>query len=465
MLRRSNTGIVEDLTIQPVPTSRRTGSPRHLFAVWFGVQVMPLTLVTGVLGPAVFGLGTASSIIAIVVGNLIGALFMALHSVQGARLGVPQMVQARGQFGFYGSLLVLVVVILMYLGFLASIVVLAGDTLTALFPSVGTVLALAISTVITLAVVVFGYDVIHRVNRLLLGLFALAVVLIAVYTGLAAGNETVTTGSFSWVGFVGMASTAAIWQIAYAPYVSDYSRYLPDDASPASSFGYTYGGAVIGAVPMMVLGTLLVTVAGGDGSIAQLGDIMPAPVKVFVLIMLFLGAIDAAVINLYGPSLCSLAIAQTFRPSWSPGAAARNTVAAVTALIAFIVAVRFADDFLVNYSNFIHFLTCLLIPWSIVNLADYYLVSRGRYDVAAFNDPDAGYGRFNLPALLTYLIGFVVQLPFMAGDFYTGWVAERMDSADLSWLVGSVVSLVVYLLLVRSDAFQRTPDTPEPINA
>lgn len=446
---RSNPGIVEELTIQPVPADQRTGTARHLFAVWFGVQVMPLTLVTGVLGPTVFGLGAASSIIAIVIGNLIGAFFMALHSVQGAKLGVPQMIQARAQFGFYGSLLVIAVVILMYLGFLASIIVLAADTLIALFPDLGTIPALAVSTLITLVVVVFGYEVIHRVNRILLGLFALAVLLIAVYVAVSAGQEPAEVGSFSLVGFIGMASTAAIWQIAYAPYVSDYSRYLPKDTSPRAAFGYTYGGAVIGAIPMMILGSLLVTVAGGAGSVAQLTDMMPGPISAFVLIMLFLGAIDAAVINLYGPALCSLSVAQTFRPSWSPGPAARNTVAAAIAGVAFFVAMMFADDFLVNYSNFIHFLMCLLIPWSIVNLVDYYLVSHGRYDVEAFNDPNAGYGKFNVPALLTYVIGFCAQLPFMAGAFYTGWVSERMNSADLSWLVGSVVSLVVYLVLVR----------------
>ena len=47
----------------------------------------------------------------VVVGNTVGGVFMALHSAQGPQLGVPQMVQTRGQFGSYGSLLVIVLVI------------------------------------------------------------------------------------------------------------------------------------------------------------------------------------------------------------------------------------------------------------------------------------------------------------------------------------------------------------------
>ncbi len=46
--------------------------------------------------------------------------FMALHSAQGPRLGVPQMVQTKGQFGSYGSVLVVSIVVLMYIGFTAS---------------------------------------------------------------------------------------------------------------------------------------------------------------------------------------------------------------------------------------------------------------------------------------------------------------------------------------------------------
>ena len=75
-----------------------------------------------------------------------------------------------------------------------------------------------------------------------------------------------------------MTSIAATWQIAYAPYVSDYSRYLPAATPSREAFWYTYLGAVVGAIPVMTLGALLVTAAGGDGSVAQLLDIMPGPI-------------------------------------------------------------------------------------------------------------------------------------------------------------------------------------------
>jgi NCS1 family nucleobase:cation symporter-1 len=33
------------------------------------------------------------------------------------------------------------------------------------------------------------------------------------------------------------------------------------------------------------------------------------------------------------------------------------------------------------------------VPWSAINLVDYYLVKRGRYDVQSFFTPDGIYGR------------------------------------------------------------------------
>src|SRR5271157_5396810 len=95
---------------------------------------MLLTVVTGGLAVTTFALPFASAVLALVVGNMVGAIFMALHAAQGPTLGVPQMVQTRGQFGSLGSLLVVGIVIVMYVGFLASNLVLGGQALASLLP-------------------------------------------------------------------------------------------------------------------------------------------------------------------------------------------------------------------------------------------------------------------------------------------------------------------------------------------
>ena len=76
----------------------------------------------------------------------------------------------------------------------------------------------------------------------------------------------------------------------------------------------------------------------------------------------------------------------------------------------FIVSTTVSDNFVTDYTNFILVLAYLLVPWSVVNLVDYYLVHKGHYDPESFSDPTSGYGAFNVPALLSYVLGCLVQI-------------------------------------------------------
>src|ERR1700726_3864116 len=134
MTQREQPARLEISTIQPIPREERHGTARDLFTVWFGSNLMLLTIVTGGLAVTVFALPFGWAILALAVGNLVGAVFMALHAAQGPTLGVPQMVQTRGQFGSVGSLLVVAIVIIMYLGFMASNLVLGGEAIAGIAP-------------------------------------------------------------------------------------------------------------------------------------------------------------------------------------------------------------------------------------------------------------------------------------------------------------------------------------------
>src|SRR5260370_9115884 len=120
---------IERHTISPIPASERHGRARDLFTVWFGSNIMILTIVTGALATVQFQLSLIAAMFAILIGNLVGGIFMALHAAQGPQLGVPQMVQSRGQFGSYGAIFVVALVVVMYLGFVASNLVLGAQSL------------------------------------------------------------------------------------------------------------------------------------------------------------------------------------------------------------------------------------------------------------------------------------------------------------------------------------------------
>jgi nucleobase:cation symporter-1, NCS1 family len=92
----------------------------------------------------------------------------------------------------------------------------------------------------------------------------------------------------------------------------------------------------------------------------------------------------------------------------------------------------------------------VLVPWTAINLVDYYLLRHGVYDVASFFRQDGGiYGRINAAAVSCYVLGIVVQLPFVASPLYTGSIARAMGGIDLSWIVGLIITAPAYYWLAK----------------
>ena len=450
--------VIEQRTIARVPDAERHGRVRDLFTIWFGSNVMLLTIVTGALATTVYGLSLAWSALAIVVGNLVGAVFMALHSAQGPKLGVPQMIQSRGQFGAYGAIVVVVVVIVMYVGFVASNLVLGGQSINELASGVSINLGIIICAAIPLGICVAGYDLIHLVNRW--ATWIAGIVLVAAVVALfikGAPHGTLSRGDFNTGGFVAMIAVGVLWQIAYAPYVSDYSRYLPESTPVADTFWASYWGCVLGSALPMIFGALLGSALPSSDQISAMHS-LTGGIGWLVVLVLGVGIVNTTAINIYGAVLGVVTVGQTFKVDWLPRAATRVLLGSVVAIITAVMAIAGKDNFVTNYTNFIFLLLYLLIPWTAINLVDFYLVKHGQYDVASFFKPDGGiYGRFNVPACAVYVIGVAVQVPFISTTLFTGPVAKSLSDVDLSWLVGLVVVCPLYYYAARHYLVRKPP--------
>jgi NCS1 family nucleobase:cation symporter-1 len=410
-----------------------------------------LTIVTGGLGVTVFALPFGWAVAALLIGNLAGGVFMALHAAQGPTLGVPQMVQTRGQFGSVGSLLVVGIVIVMYVGFLSSNLVMGGEALASLAPGLSDLPGIGLVGVLSVVAAIYGYDLIHAYTRIMTYLSGAVLLLTMGWVvwvhGLPA--DFLTRNSFSWPGFLGTISTAALWQIAYAPYVSDYSRYMPPDTGPRSAFWASYWGCVLGSLLPMVLGAMVGLTAPKGHLVGGLA-MLTHGITPLVLIVFSVGIASANAMNLYCGALSVLTFGQTLIPAWSPGARARTVVSLVLFGLSLAGALLGKAAFLVNYEGFILLLLYVLVPWTAINLVDYYLLRHGRYDVASFFRADGGiYGRVNAAAVACYVFGIFVQLPFVASPLWTGPIAHSMGGIDLSWIVGLLVTAPAYYWLAK----------------
>jgi NCS1 family nucleobase:cation symporter-1 len=460
MKNRNQPTHLEISTIRPIPLNERHGTAGDLFTVWFGSNLMLLTIVTGGLAVTVFALPFWWAILGLVVGNLVGAVFMALHAAQGPTLGVPQMIQTRGQFGSLGSLLVIGIVMFMYLGFMSSNLVLGGEAIASIAPGLSVTPGIALVGVLSAVAAIYGYDLIHGYARVMSyvagAVLAIAAAWIIWVHGLPA--NFFSRNSLNLPGLMGTVSAAALWQIAYAPYVSDYTRYMPRDTGARSAFWATYWGCTLGSFLPMVLGAM-VGLAVPKASLIEGLAALTHGIAPLVLVVFSVGVATANAMNLYCGALSALTVGQTLVPAWSPGARARAVTTLGLFALSLVGALLAKSAFLVNYTDFILLTLYVLVPWTAINLVDYYLLRHGHYDVESFFRRDGGiYGRVNGAAVACYIAGIIVRLPFLASPLYTGSVARSMGGVDLSWIVGlAVTSPAYYWIAKRSQARSNSP--------
>ncbi|WP_312270703.1 cytosine permease [Pseudomonas sp.] len=454
----TNAPLIEKHTIGYVPPEDRHGKVRDLFTLWFGGNIAPLPIVTGALGVQLFHLNLFWGISAILVGHLVGGVLMALHSAQGPQMGIPQMIQSRAQFGSLGALLVVAIAGVMYLGFFASNIVLAGKSLHGLMDSVPVPVGIVIGAVGSGVISIIGYRFIHVLNRIgtwVLGI-GIAVGFVYIFSHIQS-SDFLTRGGFNISGWLATVSLAALWQIAFAPYVSDYSRYLPANVPVAQTFWTTYLGSALGSSLSFIFGAVavLATPVGLDTMVAvtqATGAIGP-----LMLVLFLLSVISHNALNLYGAVLSLITLVQTFAWRWIPTGRSRAILSVVVLVSCCIVAIFASADFIGHFVDLVLALLVVLVPWTAINLIDFYAIHKGQYDIASIFRVDGGrYGRYNPQALLAYAIGILVQIPFMNTPLYVGPVSAHIDGADLSWLIGlAVTSPLYYWLASRDSAYRR----------
>lgn len=439
---------VEIHSVDIIPASERGGKVWHLGTFWFAANQQFLTVITGVLA-VVLGLNLFWAIVAIVVGNLVGTIFMAYHSAQGPQLGVTQMIQSRGQFGFYGAFFLFVAAFFLQFGFFASATTLSAETLHALSSEISVPLGIIIISLPVLLLAILGYRWLHVWQRWASAVLAIVFAVVTVQVlakvsgdGLPAG--VMSTAAPDWPVFLAVTSIAATYAITWAPFVSDYSRYLPEDTSVARSFWWTYAGTAVSCVWLEILGSLLALLypkADTAGALSSLSG-------KWVLVVMAVSLIGAATTNLYSGMLALVTLATTWvKPRAS--AVFRVVGIGITFAVGLIAALTGYHSFLTNFENFLLVLAFVFIPWTAVNLTDFYIIRRGVYDTASFFSPDGLYGRWSWQSLLAYLVGLAIEIPFIDQEFFTGPLVSALGGADISWIIGLVVPTVLYYVICR----------------
>ncbi len=458
MTSAANTApLIEKHTIGYVPPQDRHGKVRDLFTLWFGGNIAPLPIVTGALGVQLFHLNLVWGVVAILVGHLLGGVLMALHSAQGPQMGIPQMIQSRAQFGSLGALLVVVIAGVMYIGFFASNIVLAGKSLHGVVGSVPVPVGIVVGALGSGIIGIIGYRFIHVLNRI--GTWVLGIGIVVGFGYIFShvqSDDFLTRGGFNLAGWLATVSLAALWQIAFAPYVSDYSRYLPADVKVSSTFWTTYLGSALGSSLSFIFGAVAVLAIPAGMDTMDAVKLATGTLGPIMLVLFLLSVISHNALNLYGAVLSIITLVQTFAYRWIPTAKSRAVLSLIVLAACCVVAVFASADFIGHFVDMVLVLLVVLVPWTAINLIDFYVIHKGDYDIQSIFKVDGGiYGRYNPQALIAYAVGIVVQIPFMNTPLYVGPISEHINGADLSWLVGLVITSPLYWWLASRDSAYR----------
>jgi len=439
---------IESRSIYFVPEAERHGRVRDQGPFWFLSNFHFFAIAIGFVGPSL-GLSLRATASAGILGIIIGTALQAFHASQGAEMGLPQMIQSRAQFGYRGVIVPLIATLISLVGYNVVSTVLVSEGAAALWGFNREVVAIGLSVLAAL-LAIWGYDWLHRAFKVMfwisLPLFTLLT--LAIFTG-AAGGTTPTHSTFTWAAFVTQMASAASFNVTAAPYVSDYSRYLPTRTSRARIIANVFAGSASSAIWLIIVGAWLATRLGAtDGLLAlhQTGDVLWPHLGSVLAAVSIAALFTTCGMNAYSAMLTFVTICDSLRRVRPTRALRINVIAGVTVLW-ITVAVGFGGNAVTYVNTMLVLMLYFLIPWSAVNLIDYFYLRKGRYSIPDLFEPDGMYGAWNARGLLAYAVGFTVSIPFfVVPNVYTGPLARLMGGVDIGWLISALASSATYLV-------------------
>lgn len=444
---RPSATTVEAGGIEAIPASRRHGSPWQLLSTWSAPNLEFATVFVGVIAVAFFGLGFWQAILAIVIGNALGATTQGILSTWGPREGLAQLVLSRTAFGYRGNILPAAInTVMAGLGWFAVNSV-SGALALASLTGMQAWLALIIIVVLEVVLAFVGHDLVQFFERyasyVLGAIFLVATITIFLHVNV---NAPVKGGGFSFAGFTLTAAAAFGYSAGWNPYASDYSRYLPKAAS-RKAIGWAAGlGNFVSCTVLMAAGAAAALIPHFDAGNPTTSFVssMPDVIRDFTLIAIAVGAIAANSLNIYSGAMSFLAAGVRIRFTLR-----RAIIAVGFGVIGFFIALSAVlnASLAQNYENFLLVIAYWIAPWLGVVLVDRFL--RRGTAISAFI-PDAA--RYKNWAGFISLVGAgVVSIALFSNQsFYTGPIAKAAPIGDLTPLVGFVLAGLIYWLVFRA---------------
>jgi NCS1 family nucleobase:cation symporter-1 len=406
------------------PLTLTTEPPRTLgfldqLAMWGNLGISLFGPITGALVATTTG-SVGLALLAIVVGCALGALLLGASALFGATTGAPAMVAMRGLLGRRGSVAPTLLNIGQNVGWATmEIIVIATAAVAVVGEAWRWVFVIGAGAVATL-MAVRPLGSVRLLRKVMVWLVLAASVFLFVEV-LARPRVGVPTDAV--LGFWPGVDLAVAGVISFAPLAADYSRHSRTRRAAFTSASLGYG---LAAVAYYALGVFAVANLGATDVITAL---VTLPAGAIALAILLVDEVDEAFANVYSTTMS----VQNLFPRLD-----RRVVAVIIGVVATLLAGFFDMS---QYQSFLYLIGSVFVPLFAVAAADFFLISRQRWDVSATS-------RLRVVPVVAWACGFVAYQLVYPGDV-PGW-ADLWSGVDASigfvpptWLGSSVAAIVV----------------------
>ncbi|OLZ10031.1 allantoin permease [Sulfobacillus thermosulfidooxidans] len=467
MIQNDQAFQIETEGIGIIAPSKRHGTPKELFFVWFAAVLTFTGVIIGQLFTAL-GLNVWESLVAAVLCSVSFAI-LGWASATGPKSGTVTLTTSRAAFGIKGNVVPAFFSWLSAVGWEAVTMVLTVYALLSLSQIMGgpgsgtvpTIIALIVAIALTYIVPLFGHATVVLMQRILAYALAVSGVLLLIGViphvnwGFAPSVKSMAADgpfpTFVLALSIGLIST--VW--GWTNFAADYSRYLPKDTPSKQIVWFTFLGGGIASFIVMSLGILLGTFinakAYAQNPVFAITHAVPAWAVVPFLVVVILGDVTANYLNSYSSGMSFLSMGIRMKRYL-----AVIVDAAICTLIA-LYALFVSPGFVNFFENFLSLNILVIGPWTAIYLV-YYWMYKGQYHSADLVDssPRSAYwysGGVNWRALIALFVGafatfWTVNSALWVSPLSTHW----FGGADLSAYFGPVFTGLLFFILMRNSS-------------
>jgi len=432
--------LVEDVNLamidRGITADVQTMTVEKVFWSHFCINCGPATWVLGALLVGI-GLDFRTGLLAIIIGNVLGCIPVGLNATIGPRTGLTQIEISRFSFGRMGTRIPSALNWICAVGWDAVNnvpSVLGVVALGALYGIgvpfwVGLVLLVAVQ----LTASMYGHHVVQLVAKYLCYMLIVVFTIAGVVAIAKGGSFATVREAIKPATFVLGISMAAGYTVGFAPFASDYSRYLPAATTSRSVFWLAFAGlatssALLEFCGLMTAGRL--TDLTPAGVIAEIGA-LTGPFAPIALVAIACAAIPMNSIN-DNTAAYSMISAGVRIP--------RHIAAIITTTLGFGLALAGAGAFATYFSNYLLLLLYWIAPWAGIVIAD-WLLFRG----------DASRTRqWGVGATIFLIVTPVTIALFSSTSIYTGPIATLLGGTDIGYFVGFFAAAGAYAIAERA---------------